>query len=221
MLKGSFLLLSILPLRILLSFHTVFIGFIQSNFEYPTELIRKEIFHELETPNEYFSDHTINHFMKLVRKTTSFDMIDVLFYYYPELYQECDSKVDIQIIYGGEIGEIGHFICIFYSEQVVYVYDSLNRKSLHERQMQIINFRYPKWKTIIFAEPKTTQIDDTSCGPLTIAYATMLILGEDPAKYIFKMDVHNIDHSHHLRQHIQTMFENKKLSHFPKIEYEL
>lgn len=147
-------------------------------------------------------------------------MIDVLFYYYPELYQECENEPDVQIIYGGETGlnVIGHFLCIYYSEEIVFIYDSLNRKRLHERQMDIINSRYPKRKTIIFVEPEVTQFDDTSCGPLNIAYATMLILGHDPATYTFRMDAGNIDHSHYLRKHIQTMFENGQLLHFPKIE---
>lgn len=186
--------------------------------DYPTESIHKEILLELETPNQYFSDNTINHFITLVRASTTFDMNDVLFFYFAELYEECRNKDDVQILYGGEIGEnkIGHFICIFYREEIVHVYDSLNKRSLHERQIQIINNRYPNRKDIIFVEPKTTQIDYTSCGPLTIAYATILILGQDPTNYSLKMDSNGTDHSSYLRKHIKTMFESRQLLHFPQ-----
>lgn len=148
-------------------------------------------------------------------------MIDVVFFYFPELYQECSVHTDdIQILYGGEIGvnKVGHFICIFYkaNDQTVFVYDSLHLNSLHARQIQIIKFRYPKRKHIKFIKPKTQQADSTSCGPLAIGYITTLIMGEDPATYEFKMDTNGIDHSSHLRQHIQKMFEDQKLSHFPR-----
>lgn len=191
---------------------------------------------EIQTPNLCVSDYTINHFVELVRGTTKFDMIDILFiYYFPELYQECDAD-DIQILFGGETrtmdpkipndsietkNKVGHFISIFYNSscQTVYVYDSLNSNSLHTRQIQIINFRYPKKKHIKFIEPKIQQADSTSCGPFAIAYLTTLIMGGDPATYEFKIDINGIDHSSYLRKHIEKMFKDKKLSHFPRNEH--
>lgn len=182
--------------------------------------IPNEVRLELETQNKCFSDISINYFVNLVRSTTDFDMIDVVFYYFPELYSE-KNEDDVQILYGGEIGEnvIGHFICVFYTvdDKIVHVFDSLNRNVLHERQMEIINHRYPRRKEIIFVKPKTLQSDDTSCGPLCIAYATTVILGGDPMKYEYKMNI-NGDQSMFLREHIKNIFEKYKLSHFPQDE---
>lgn len=148
-------------------------------------------------------------------------MIDVRFHYYPVLYRECDiNKDDVQILYVGETGQnvVGHFICVFFKakNKVLYVYDSLNRKVLHERQMVIIENRYPKRKEILFVEPKILQIDNTSCGPTSIAIATAIILGKDPLKYELKMNFNGVDHSMFLRAHIKKIFEDYRLSPFPQ-----
>ncbi|XP_031640257.1 uncharacterized protein LOC116352098 isoform X2 [Contarinia nasturtii] len=154
---------------------------------------------------------------KGVRAITNFDMKDVIYYYFPELYTKCD-KDDVQILYGGDIGinATGHFLCVFYKaeNQTVYVYDSLYQKELHERQMEIINNRYPMRKYITFVEPKTKQIDNTSCGAFAIAYATTLIFGEDP--YEYEMDFNGTNYSLNLRKHIRKMFECYELKHFPR-----
>lgn len=188
-----------------------------------SKILQKEVLRELETPNQCFSDLTVNYFINLVQATTDFEMFDVVFFFFPELYRECASgKDDVQILYGGEIGEsvIGHWVCIFYKQKnrTVYVLDSLNRNFLHERQLKIIQYRYPQRREIVFVRPKIVQFDGTSCGPLAIAYATTIILGDDPTTYELKMDVNGVDKSNYLRRHILKMFESYSLLPFPRVE---
>lgn len=177
--------------------------------------IQEKVLIELSAPNTFLSDLTINHFINLVRATTNFDMIDVNRVYFPQLYEENDTeRDDVQILYGGDIGvdAVGHFLSIFYKAETktVYVYDSLFRQELHEKQIQIINYRYPKREYIEFVKPKTVQNDETSCGCFAIAYTATIILGDDPATYNLKL--------HNLRKHIRKMFEENKLIPFPQEE---
>lgn len=97
------------------------------------------------------------------------------------------------------------------------MYDSLFKKELHERQLEIINNRYPDRKLISFVEPKIKQLDDISCGPFAIAYATTLILNADPSKYEYETDLNGSDVSYPLKKHIRKMFECYELDHFPRI----
>lgn len=74
----------------------------------------------------------------------------------------------------------------------------------------------------VFVLPKTRQIDETSNGPLAIAYATTLILQmtstleEGPASYGFLMNNKDSQEAVHLREHIFEMFQKKELSPFPR-----
>lgn len=150
-----------------------------------------------------------------------FDMADVLLYQAPEYYKEHtkNSTDDVQIFYGGAVGDVeavGHYICVFYkhSERRVYVYDSLVTKSLTKTQQKILDTLYPLAKYFRFVKPKTTQKDSTSCGIFSIAYATTLILGEDPKKVSFKLERRG-DQSMIMRNHVKKMLTNGKLSLFP------
>lgn len=61
--------------------------------ETASKSIPSYILKELETPNEYLTDNTINYFIKLINNIiATFDMIDVLNYYFPENYTKQTSK---------------------------------------------------------------------------------------------------------------------------------
>lgn len=180
--------------------------------------MRHEVVHELLTPKKRFSDHTINYFIEMVCTKTEFRMLDVLFYPFPENYRGHlpSDRDDVQIIFGGDVDSVGHFICVYYnvSKRTVYVYDSLHKQILDPGQMEIVTERYPN-RRIKFVEPKTRQKDDYSCGAFVIAYATTLILGHDPGTVQFEMDDDSVDRSMKLRKHIHEMFANNELKAFP------
>lgn len=153
-----------------------------------------------------------------MNRVTSFDMVNILNYYFPEKYAQETAHDDIQIIYGGEIGGnvVGHFICIYFNatSQSIQVYDSLYLRKLSPEQENILKHRYPG-KEVIFMRPKSLQMDFTSCGAYVIAYATSLILGYDPVDFEFEVNTYDIDKSMALRRHIGAMFEMGQLIPFP------
>lgn len=179
---------------------------------------------EVITPKGYLTDVSINFFIEIVNKkyNGTFEMLDVLLYQTPEFYKDFarSTKDDVQILYMGPVNDVeavGHYVCIFYkhAEQKVYVYDSKALGSLTDTQHQIVRDLYPSSKSIEFVEPKTKQPDDESCGVFSIAYATALILGEDPKTRSFALDKKSKDSSMSLREHVKKMFVFKDLIKFP------
>lgn len=164
---------------------------------------------------------TINLFIKLVRKRYGFDMIDVNEYSPIENYPPIrGDEPDVQILYSNMF-DTPHFICVYYDPtyQTVYTYDSqMTNKHYYsplEYHIEIKKKRYPMAKSVDVL-PTTEQYDETSSGPLAIAYATTLIQGDSPANVAYKMSAKNSDAAVYLRQHIYEMLRNKELSPFPR-----
>lgn len=116
-------------------------------------------------------------------------MITVLGAQREEQYERTPEEAhldDVQILFEGRFGpkSIGHYICIHYraNEQKVYVYDSLYSKKISQRSSNIIEKRFQSVK-VEFVRPRTLQPDGCSCGVFAAAYATTIILGENPAEY--------------------------------------
>lgn len=193
---------------------------------YTLSKLPPDVLYDLETPNSPFCFDTINIFISLVQATTDFEMEFIDFTYYPELYPLYnDSKNDVQILFTDGDGPIGHYICVFYDaeDKTVYVYDSVYQQYLSDKQMFIINVRYPKHTSIVFVETKTKQKDHSSCGPFSIAYATSLIFEYNLETYKLKTKTkrrkvpsRRFDYSTYMRKHILKMFQSKKLLPFPQ-----
>lgn len=180
---------------------------------------------EITKPRECLTDGSINYFIEMVNReyNGTFEMADILLYQVPEFYKELakNSTDDVQILYGGRVNDlkaIGHYICLFYrhNERRVYIYDSLVTRRLTETQHQIVKYLYPLVKYLRYVTPKTKQLDSSSCGIFSIAYATTLILGQDPKYTSLKLDSSSSgDLSMPLRLHLKEMLINEKLSLFP------
>ncbi|XP_031623390.1 uncharacterized protein LOC116340830 isoform X2 [Contarinia nasturtii] len=171
----------------------------------------------IKKPNTPFTNETINKFIELVREKYHYNMIDVRSFSQPTKYPPIPNNTyDVQILYSHS----NHYICIYFDplHETVYVYDSYisSTKSIimHEHNL-IVQNRFPMSKTV-YVIPKTEQYDDTSSGPLAIAYATTLILGENPAIYGFQMNTKHSDKAIHLREHIFKMLRKGELSLFPR-----
>lgn len=171
------------------------------------------------------TDGSINYFIEMINReyNGTFEMADILLYQVPEFYKELakNSTDDVQILYGGRVNDlhaIGHYICLFYrhNERRVYIYDSLVTKRLTDTQRQIVKYLYPLLQYIRYVTPKTKQVDSSSCGIFSIAYATTLILGQDPKYTSLKLDnLSRGDRSMPLRLHLKEMLTSEKLSLFP------
>lgn len=187
---------------------------------------------QLQTPNVPFTFHTTSLFSNLVEATTEFDMVSTFFHNYPELYPIYnDTKNDVQILFKDSTDgkSAGHAICVFYNaaNKTIFIYDSQYHQSrghykLSDKMVIILNRRYPNHQNIVCVEAKTIQIDETSCGPFSIAYATSLINGHDPKTHklktipVFSGTFHTkkFDYAGVFRAHILKMFRSKKLLKF-------
>lgn len=142
-------------------------------------------------------------------------------------YKEHYSKTvnDVQIIFDyiksvrhDVAGNLiyGHSKCIYYKASVkkVYVYDSAMTKNVTQREGQIINILYPFNKGILFKRPKIVQDHHPTCGIYTIAYATMLLLGQDPTKTEIRLNEVHGDKTILMRIHLLNMFVNRKIKSF-------
>ncbi|XP_031623391.1 uncharacterized protein LOC116340831 [Contarinia nasturtii] len=171
----------------------------------------------IKKPNTPLTNETINKFVELVREKYHYNMIDVRSFSQPTKYPPIPNNTyDVQILYSHS----NHYICIYFDplRKTVYVYDSnisSTKSIIMNEHILIVRNRFPMSKTV-YVIPKTEQYDDTSSGPLAIAYATTLILGENPAIYGFQMNTKHSDKAIHLREHIFKMLRKGELSLFPR-----
>lgn len=130
---------------------------------------------------------------------------------------------DVQILYEGVFDPkvVGHYICVHsvYPEQKVYIYDSLNYDTISGRAKSILRLRYPQHTGIVFVRAATCQPDLRACGVFAAAYATTIILGQDPATYPLQLGTRrnptNRDQTTDLRYHLTDIIANSRLSLFP------
>lgn len=129
---------------------------------------------------------------------------------------------DVQIIFGtyddDETSSTNvhpqlHAICICYraSTQMVHVYDSSMVNWVDNREKNIIQRLYPYNKGIYIETPLSIQDDHPTCAIFAITYATMLILGKDPAVHRIKLNNVHGDITLYMRIHILNMFAKRKL----------
>lgn len=95
---------------------------------------------------------------------------------------------------------------------MIRIYNSV--KQFSERARTIIDYRYPNHKIIEFIVPKIKQPDKVSCGIFSIAYATALIIGDDPADIQFNLNKYKRNETKSLRNHLVQMLEDKKTLSF-------
>lgn len=183
---------------------------------------------EIRTPRFYLEDIHVDVFMSMVNRNTAFDMITVLAMqsdWSLEHYERPPEEAhldDVQILFEGLAGpqNLGHFICIHYrsEERKIYVYDSLYWQRISQNSLNILDIRYPGYsKPLQFVKPKTKQPDGISCGVFASAYATTIILNENPAEYRLLLGSdRDYDTTLFLREHLADMLERNELSLFPR-----
>lgn len=192
---------------------------------------------------EYLSADHIDQFIIVVNRTMDRDMISTYYAGQPWFYEQTPQQAvvdDIQILFVGHFlvqNSVGHYICVHFKaqEQKVFIYDSLyagrrsheidNLNSIHQANhitdpiRNIIRRRYLLHREIVFVKPRTKQPDYKSCGVFAIAYATTLLLGNDPAEVALKLgnsrNVRNPDPTTDLRYHLVDMIQQERISLFP------
>lgn len=183
-----------------------------------------DIIKEVTTPLELLSDLAVDWFivnMINADPNIPFNMTPVLYAQIPKKYKAVnDDKDHVQIVFIGNSESVGHYILAHFvaSEGVVKIYDSLFGKYLTKDAKSILSRLYPG-KRVQFIQPATRQPDSKSCGVFAIAYATTIILGQDPATYnlqLTEMSPENKDRTMMLREHVAKMYESKEIKLFPR-----
>ncbi|KAJ8688062.1 hypothetical protein QAD02_023857 [Eretmocerus hayati] len=102
----------------------------------------------------------------------------------------------------------GHWICFFYDGESIFIYDSLNFKSLYENSERYIRALCPFFDEVEIFFP-SVQLQDNlhDCGPFSMAFGTSIIFGEDPCAIIYRKE--------ELRRHVSFMFHNDIIIPFP------
>lgn len=181
---------------------------------------------------------TMKLFMDIVNRDTSYFMINPEYYKKPVRYwfHLVNNVRDIQILFYKH-GQVGHVLCVSYdsTSDAVNIYDSCVKlytvtikRSMERKLQEILGRLYPNHTKIVWKIPKNTQNDNSSCGVFTIAYASLLICGQDPELYeldfskfkLFEMDSAILypyyrDSTMPLRHHIWRMFRENRLIPFP------
>lgn len=179
---------------------------------------------DIRTPQTYLEDLHVDKFINLVNLSgLPCRMISTLYAQNIAHYRRRPEEAhleDVQIIFEGQPGQnVGHYICIHYRpNQIIYIYDSLNRGIISSRTQAILNIRYPGYLLHVFIRSKTMQPDFTSCGVFAIAYATALIFHENPATYPLLLGTIG-DTTMTLRNHLASILQQNQLSMFPRDPY--
>lgn len=128
-------------------------------------------------------------------------------------HKSIDSN-DVQIVSSGipNSADVGHALCIQYhaSSRKVRVYDSV-MFPLNQIHRKIVSQMYPYNQGIEYKEPKTLQGKTEICGLFAMYYATMLLLGKDPAEQSFKLNEVHGEEGLYMRLHTLDMFANRRL----------
>lgn len=173
----------------------------------------------------YLEDTHIDNFISLVNRDERYNMITTLAAQRIEHYKRSSVEAmldDVQIIFEGRAGpsNLGHYICIRYiaDYRTIIVYDPLNSRNVSDRTRNILRTRFPGYnEQLEYAVPRTAQPDLISCGIFAVAYATTIILGEDPTVYPLLLgNSRQVDKTLQLRDHMAKMLEEGRLSLFPK-----
>lgn len=81
---------------------------------------------------------------------------------------------------------------------------------LSEEEKRYISKRYPYMSTArIVLQPVTRQPDSYSCGVYAAAYATTIVLGDDPATQVYSRNAKV------MRDHLIVILKSRKLTPFP------
>lgn len=102
----------------------------------------------------------------------------------------------------------GHWICCYYDTKAIFIYDSMNLKSLNMQQLKFLQKLFPFFNNVPIYFPKVQyQANVSDCGVFAIAFATSLYLEKNPSKIVYN--------TNSARVHLYNMFQSNKISHFP------
>ncbi|XP_055680639.1 uncharacterized protein LOC129788528 [Lutzomyia longipalpis] len=122
------------------------------------------------------------------------------------------NKRNVQILFLEPKGndKIGHWVTTVHKNKTIYVYDSLDWKSLNEICLKFLKKMYPttmKNKNSIKYMKTCQQNDSYSCGVHAIANSVALLNNIDPSNLCYKIE--------EMRDHLYNILKTEDVSMFP------
>jgi len=105
----------------------------------------------------------------------------------------------------------GHWVCSYYDRKNIFIYDSLNNKTLHKHHEQFLKRLFPTYdfdKNVVKFPTVQHQPNCNDCGVFAIAFATSLLFNIEPNKVKYE---HKL-----MRSHLIKIFETNVIEHFPQ-----
>lgn len=158
--------------------------------------------------NIMLTDSHITEFIKILQSHTSFEMQSPLFLQLPFNIKPVQlNKKYLQILFSGN-NKHGHWICIYYNDYVIHVYDSINQHSLHADHEKYLRHLFPNIDNLkIVFENVENQDNPYDYGIFAIAFVISIINDICPCNLKFSQS--------EMRKHLLNLFDNFTLEMFP------
>jgi len=163
---------------------------------------------------EWLTDLHIEHFQNLLRNCSEYTPVETWRIQLLDTIQPIlIDKKHIQILYSssGPGSSDGHWVCSYYDRRNIFIYDSLNNKTLHKHHEQFLKKLFPTFdfvKNPVKFPIVQRQPNCNDCGVFAIAFATSLLFNIKPDKVKYE---HKL-----MRSHLIQILETNVIEHFPQ-----
>jgi len=159
---------------------------------------------------DWLTDIHIDHFQQLLASCSDYRPVETwriqcLHTIQPILL----DKKHIQILHSMSNLSDGHWVCSYYDRKNIFIYDSLNNKTMHKHHEQFLKRLFPTYefeKNPVKFPTVQLQPNFNDCGVFAIVFATSLLFNIKPDK---------VKYEHKLMRLIQ-MLETNIIKHFPQ-----
>ncbi|XP_066600006.1 putative autophagy-related protein 11 [Prorops nasuta] len=171
---------------------------------------------EIIKNGQWLEDEHMDHFFYILKSCSNYNPRNTLLVQIPDNNESVQKNVKhIQILHSCDdfkSNQGGHWVCSFYDGKSIYIYDSLNRKSLHAHHEIFLKKLFPFYninnESVIFPVVQS-QRNGNDCGVFAIAFATSLLYNIKPNEVLYDQKL--------MRQHLIQILKSNRLDHFPVI----
>ncbi|KYN13982.1 hypothetical protein ALC57_13812 [Trachymyrmex cornetzi] len=137
--------------------------------------------------DEWLTDTHMDHFQRLLASCSNYKLVET---WRIQLVVDTIQAVSkdtkhIQILHSASNSLDGHWVCNFYDRKNIFIYDSLNKKILHNQHKQFLEKLFPTYdfeKNPVKFPTVQRQPNNSDCGVFAIAFATSLLFNIKPNK---------------------------------------
>lgn len=158
--------------------------------------------------NSQLNDNHILEFNNILKIYTRFNMQSTINFQRLSNIQSINRNNEyLQILFSGNNSN-GHWICLYYNDNIIHIYDSINKKDLDDDHKIVINRLFPNKNNLrITFEQVQNQTNSYDCGIFAIAFAVAIVFNICPCSVEFDISK--------MRQHLYSMYDTFNLSFFP------